>query len=78
MQPHGQFALGRLGMQFGQALGGEQADDPVADELQHLIVAGAVGRPAADAGVGQGPLEQAGVGEGVAQPRLQRRNGLLA
>ena len=77
MQSNRKLTLGRLGMEVGKAFGGQEANHPVAYEFQHLIVPDPVRGPAADAGMGQRPLKQVRIGEGVAKPRLQRGHGLM-
>ena len=61
----GQVALVGVAEAVEQEAGDGQAQDGVAEELETLVVVGA------EAAVGQGPLQEAGVGEAVADALLQ-------
>ena len=61
----GQVALVGIAEAVEQQAGDGQAEHGVAEELETLVVVGA------EAAVGQGPLQEAGVGEAVADALLQ-------
>ncbi len=77
MHALGQLPFPLVGMALHQLLGGQQVQHPVAQELQPLVVADLAGA-LAGAGVGERPLQQVAVGEGVAQALLERGHRRLA
>ena len=69
--PLGQRAFGILGEALDQQVRHDQAEDPVAQELQPLVGARSAAAGAKDAAMGQRLLEPARVAETVAEQCLQ-------
>ena len=77
VEAFGEIAGARLAVKGHQMIGDDEAQDPVAQEFQTLIVQRfANAGPGADAGVGQGPLQKGAIGEDVAQAGLKRGDGV--
>src|SRR5205085_9261231 len=64
VQALGELALGLVRIGLYQPMGGDQAEHPVAEELQSLIML------ASEARMGQRPLEQSGVARAMAEHPL--------
>ncbi len=77
VHPLGQLPFARIGVQQHQALGGQEVQHPVAQEFE-LFIVGDLARAFAGAGVGEGPVQEFAILEGVAEPELQLRQGALA
>ena len=70
VEPQRQFAFRRIGKRGQQHIGNDEAQNPVAEKLETLVIG--AGIDAAGAGMGQRALQALAVGKGVARAFHQR------
>ncbi len=77
MHALGQLPFPLVGIELHQPFGGQEVQNPVAEEFQPFVVVDLAGA-LPGAGMGQGPVQQVAVGEAVAEALLERGDGRLA